>query len=96
MAGDLGLVAHAGRPGHAAPRPWFWAIPLALVTHPLLDAFTVYGTQLLWPLPMRPVMWSSVFIIDPLYTFSLLIACGVAGSGVKGRWCDRRWSRGWP
>src|SRR5690606_6582275 len=25
-----------------APVRWFWAIQLALVTHPLLDAFTVY------------------------------------------------------
>ena len=58
-----------------SPRRWFWAIQLALVTHPLLDAFTVYGTQLLWPLPVRPVMWSSVFIIDPLYTVWLLLAC---------------------
>lgn len=61
-----------------APTRWFWAIQLALVTHPLLDAFTVYGTQLLWPLPTPPVMWSSVFIIDPLYTIWLLIACVVA------------------
>ena len=61
-----------------APRRWFWAIALALVTHPLLDAFTVYGTQLLWPLPLPPAMWSSVFIIDPLYTVWLLAACGVA------------------
>src|SRR5690606_41002175 len=37
-----------------APRRWFWAIQLALVTHPLLDALTVYGTQLLWPLTVRP------------------------------------------
>ena len=61
-----------------APRRWFWAIQLALLTHPLLDAFTVYGTQLLWPLPVRPVMWSSVFIIDPLYTVWLLLACAAA------------------
>ena len=61
-----------------APRAWFWAILLALVTHPLLDAFTVYGTQLGWPLPLRPTMWSSVFIIDPLYTVWLLVACVVA------------------
>ena len=61
-----------------APRAWFWAILLALVTHPLLDAFTVYGTQLWWPLPVRPSMWSSMFIIDPLYTVWLLIACVVA------------------
>ena len=59
----------------ASPKRWFWAIQLALVTHPLLDAFTVYGTQLLWPLPVPPVMWSSVFIIDPLYTVWLLFAC---------------------
>jgi inner membrane protein len=61
-----------------APKPWFWAITLALVTHPLLDAFTVYGTQLLWPLPPSPVMWSSLFIIDPLYTLPLLVACLMA------------------
>src|SRR5690606_4102966 len=59
----------------ASPRRWFWAIQLALLTHPLLDAFTVYGTQLLWPLPAPPVMWSSLFIIDPLYTVWLLAAC---------------------
>jgi inner membrane protein len=58
-----------------APRRWFWAILLALLTHPLLDAFTVYGTQLLWPLPTAPVMWSSLFIVDPLYTIWLLAAC---------------------
>jgi inner membrane protein len=61
-----------------APRRWFWAIQLALVTHPLLDAFTVYGTQLWWPLPVPPTMWSSVFIIDPGYTLWLLLACVVA------------------
>ncbi|MBK6333236.1 MAG: metal-dependent hydrolase [Thermomonas sp.] len=67
-----------------SPLRWFWAIQLALVTHPLLDAFTVYGTQLWWPLPMRPVMWSSVFIIDPLYTIWLLAACIAA-------WWLREW-----
>ena len=61
-----------------SPIRWFWAIQLALITHPLLDAFTVYGTQLLWPLPSAPVMWSSVFIIDLGYTLWLLLACGVA------------------
>jgi inner membrane protein len=46
---------------------------LALITHPLLDGFTVYGTQLFWPLPRVPESWASVFIIDPLYTVPLLI-----------------------
>ncbi len=53
---------------------WFAAIMLTLVTHPLLDAHTVYGTQLLWPMTKPPVMWSTLFIIDPLYTLPLLIA----------------------
>jgi len=61
-----------------APARWFWAILLALITHPLLDAFTVYGTQLWWPFTPHPTMWSSVFIIDPLYTVWLLIGCAVA------------------
>ncbi|CPR17968.1 metal-dependent hydrolase [Brenneria goodwinii] len=56
-----------------APRRWLLAIWLALLTHPLLDAFTVYGTQLLWPLQMPPVMWASIFVIDPLYTLPLLV-----------------------
>ncbi len=61
-----------------SPVHWFWAIALALITHPLLDAFTVYGTQLWWPLAPPPAMWSSVFIIDPLYTIWLLIGVLVA------------------
>ena len=70
------------RGGRVAESPvrWFWAIQAALVTHPVLDAFTVYGTQLWWPIPVPPTMWASVFIIDPLYTVWLLLACAVA-------WC---------
>jgi inner membrane protein len=65
-------------PVREAPRRWLFGIQLALLTHPLLDALTVYGTQLLWPLATPPVMWSSVFIIDPLYTLPLLAGCTVA------------------
>lgn len=50
-----------------------WLLVAAcLLTHPLLDAFTAYGTQLLWPLPVS-VAVSSIFIIDPLYTVPLLV-----------------------
>lgn len=71
-----------------APLRWLAAIELALLTHPVLDAFTVYGTQLFWPLPVPPVMISSIFIIDPLYTLPLLIAFVVvlfAGARRAGR-----------
>jgi len=62
----------------ANPVRWWLAIVLALVTHPILDAFTVYGTQLFWPFGGHPLMLSSVFIIDPLYTLWLLAACLMA------------------
>ena len=51
---------------------------LALVTHPLLDAMTVYGTQLGLPFTDHPVGVGSVFIIDPLYTLPLLVGAGWA------------------
>ncbi|MCM0147417.1 metal-dependent hydrolase [Photobacterium galatheae] len=50
-----------------------WCLVAAcLMTHPLLDAFTAYGTQLFWPMPVS-VAISSIFIIDPLYTLPLLL-----------------------
>lgn len=61
-----------------APHAWLWAIMVVLITHPLLDAFTAYGTQLLWPLPLPPIWWSTVFIIDPLYTLPLLVGLALA------------------
>lgn len=61
-----------------SPARWWWAIFACLLAHPLLDSFTVYGTQLLWPLPMQPIMWSSLFIIDPLFTLPWLLAFAVA------------------
>ncbi|MCW8890822.1 MAG: metal-dependent hydrolase [Sedimenticola sp.] len=52
---------------------WLGLVFLALTTHPLLDSFTIYGTQLLWPFLETPVGLGSIFIIDPLYTLPLLI-----------------------
>ena len=44
---------------------------LVLFTHALLDVFTTWGTQLLWPLDVRFAL-KSIFVIDPLYTFPFL------------------------
>ncbi len=59
-------------------RRWWLAIWLALVTHPLLDAMTIYGTQLALPFTDRPFGVGSIFIIDPLYTLPLLVGLGAA------------------
>ncbi|MGD9945792.1 MAG: metal-dependent hydrolase [Burkholderiaceae bacterium] len=53
-------------------RRWWLAVWLALVTHPLLDLMTVYGTQLGRPFTDYPFAVGSIFIIDPLYTLPLL------------------------
>jgi inner membrane protein len=50
------------------------AVFLCLTTHALLDAMTVYGTRIFWPLWLEPVGLGSIFIIDPLYTLPLLVA----------------------
>ncbi|MBR9881077.1 MAG: metal-dependent hydrolase [Gammaproteobacteria bacterium] len=55
---------------------FFW---LCLVTHPLLDSLTTYGTQLWWPLEVTaPSATPLVFIIDPAYTLALLVALVIA------------------
>jgi len=46
----------------------FWSV----VTHPSLDSFTSYGTQLFWPFSDYRVAFSSIFVIDPLYTIPFL------------------------
>jgi inner membrane protein len=51
---------------------WTSITVLALLTHPLLDLFTVYGTQLLAPFSKKRFIIPSVSIIDPVYTFTLL------------------------
>ncbi|HAY89186.1 MAG TPA: metal-dependent hydrolase [Bacteroidetes bacterium] len=47
---------------------FFWS----LITHPLLDCHTTWGTQLLWPLPYK-LAWNNIFVIDPLYTVPFLV-----------------------
>lgn len=54
---------------------WFWASFLTLFTHPLLDLCTTYGTRILYPLSKEYYSLNNVFVVDPLYTIWLLIAC---------------------
>ncbi|MGB8711828.1 MAG: metal-dependent hydrolase, partial [Onishia taeanensis] len=65
---------HGGSIATITPSHWWLYFTLCLLTHPLLDAFTTYGTQLWWPLATPPVSWASIFIIDPLYSLPLLAA----------------------
>src|SRR5215475_1521252 len=46
---------------------------ICYATHGLLDAFTSYGTQLLWPFSNLRVAWDWIGIVDLIYTIPLLI-----------------------
>jgi inner membrane protein len=46
---------------------------IGYATHGLLDAFTNYGTQLLWPFSDYRVAWDWIGIVDPIYSLTLLI-----------------------
>ncbi|OON40804.1 hydrolase [Izhakiella australiensis] len=63
---------------------WWLAVWLVLITHPLLDVFTVYGTQLGLPFTDRPFAIGSIFIIDPLFTLPLLVG-GICALWLRGR-----------
>jgi inner membrane protein len=69
---------------------WWLAVWLVLVTHPLLDVMTIYGTQLLRPFTDHPYGVGSIFIIDPIYTLSLLV--GVAAALRLGHAGGLRWN----
>ena len=56
----------------ASWREWSQLFFWGLFTHPILDAFTTWGTQLFWPFKTR-LAFQSIFVIDPLYTLPLLL-----------------------
>ena len=58
---------------------WWMAIATAaLLSHPLLDWLTTYGTQLLLPLTERRFAINAMPIIDPLYTLMLVLGVVLA------------------
>jgi inner membrane protein len=72
------LIARVDARARARPWRWLALVWLALFTHPLLDAFTVYGTQLFLPFSNHPVSGSTLFIIDPAVTVPLLVGLAIS------------------
>ncbi len=62
----------------------------AIVTHPLLDCFTSYGTQLLQPFTALRVAWNTVSVVDPLYTLPFLLLLLIAAFRGRGTRVRRR------
>jgi inner membrane protein len=57
---------------HDALPTWIGLFFFGLITHPLLDFFTIYGTQLLAPFDNTRFAVGGLGIIDPGYTLPLL------------------------
>lgn len=59
--------------------PVLWAASaISYLSHVLLDAFTSYGTQLLWPFSDYRAGWDWIAIVDPAFTLPLLAGLGLA------------------
>ncbi len=67
---------------------FFWS----LFTHPLLDSFTTWGTQLFWPFDYR-IAIHSIFVIDPIYTLPFLVSTIAVLFYRRDSQIRRRWNR---
>ena len=54
-------------------KDWIWLFFWSLFTHPILDCFTPYGTQLFTPFSNYRVAFNNIAVIDPIYTLPFLI-----------------------
>ena len=61
------------RKGTTTIKNWIWLYFLAIFTHPILDSFTPYGTQLFSPFTDYRTAFNTISVVDPLYTLPFLI-----------------------
>lgn len=59
-------------------KDWWWLWFLAIFTHPILDSFTAYGTQLFAPFSNYRVTFSNIAVVDPCYTIPFLLCLIIA------------------
>ncbi len=68
---------------------WYWLFFWAIFTHPLLDCFTTYGTQLFAPFTNYRVAFNSVAVVDLHYTIPFLICLWAASNMLRGQYDAR-------
>ena len=60
--------------GMTTQKEWMWLFFASIFTHPILDSFTAYGTQLFAPFSNYRVAFNNISVADPMYTLPFLIA----------------------
>ena len=69
-------------------RDWYWLFFWSVITHPLLDCFTAYGTQIFLPFSDYRVAFNIISVVDPIYTIPFilfLITAAISRRGSKRR-----------
>jgi len=54
-------------------KDWMLLFFFSIATHPILDCFTPYGTQLFAPFTDYRIAFNNISVVDPLYTLPFLI-----------------------
>tara|TARA_B100000768_G_C11257051_1_gene366918 strand:- start:51 stop:1073 length:1023 start_codon:yes stop_codon:yes gene_type:complete len=67
------LYNRGKRYGMTTQKEWMWLFFASIFTHPILDSFTAYGTQLFAPFSNYRVAFNNISVADPLYTFPFLV-----------------------
>ena len=67
------LYNRGRRKGTTTQKDWIWLFFLSLFTHPILDSFTPYGTQLFAPFSNYRVAINNISVVDPVYTVPFLL-----------------------
>ncbi|MBK9151418.1 MAG: metal-dependent hydrolase [Saprospiraceae bacterium] len=60
-------------PDDITVREWQWLFFWSLITHPILDCFTTYGTQMLLPFSDYRIGFNNISVVDPLYTVPFML-----------------------
>ena len=66
------------RKGTTNLKDWIWLFFLSIFTHPILDSFTPYGTQLFLPFSDYRVAFNNIAVADPLFTLPFLLCMIIA------------------
>ena len=76
----------------ASQRQWQWLFFWGLFTHPILDCFTMYGTELFAPFSETRIAWATISVADPFYTIPFLICLIIASRFKRDSRKRRFWS----
>ncbi len=93
MAPILGCLVHKLYKKKHEQKMWISLFFWGIITHPILDMFTNYGTSFFWPFDLR-IKFNTVFIIDPMYTLPFMICLIIAMAKTRESISRRKWNNG--